>query len=116
MARQARWRDEHPDAARVDRFTRWGHPFPADEHGGRRRGVPAGAAGRRVPGVAGHPPVTVDAVRTGLAGRDLACWCRPDEPCHAQVLLEVAVGEALLLEGAGRADGRRAAVPKLIAA
>lgn len=23
-----------------------------------------------------------------LAGRDLACWCRPDEPCHADVLLE----------------------------
>ncbi|WP_459969475.1 DUF4326 domain-containing protein [Nocardioides pyridinolyticus] len=25
-----------------------------------------------------------------LAGRDLACWCRRDLPCHADVLLEVA--------------------------
>lgn len=25
-----------------------------------------------------------------LAGRDLACWCPLDEPCHADVLLEIA--------------------------
>ena len=26
-------------------------------------------------------------VRTELAGKDLACWCKPGEPCHADVLL-----------------------------
>lgn len=25
-----------------------------------------------------------------LQGRDLACWCRLDQPCHADVLLELA--------------------------
>jgi hypothetical protein len=25
-----------------------------------------------------------------LRGRDLACWCPLDEPCHADVLLEIA--------------------------
>jgi len=25
-----------------------------------------------------------------LAGKDLACWCPLDQPCHADVLLEVA--------------------------
>ena len=30
------------------------------------------------------------AAREELAGRDLACWCSPDLPCHADVLLEVA--------------------------
>ena len=25
-----------------------------------------------------------------LRGKDLACWCKPGEPCHADVLLEVA--------------------------
>ena len=25
-----------------------------------------------------------------LVGRDLACWCPLDQPCHADVLLEVA--------------------------
>lgn len=29
-----------------------------------------------------------------LHGRDLMCWCPLDEPCHADVLLAVARGEA----------------------
>lgn len=35
-------------------------------------------------------------VRERLAGRDLACWCPLDQPCHADVLLDIArtpVGE-----------------------
>jgi hypothetical protein len=28
-----------------------------------------------------------------LRGRDLACWCPLDSPCHADVLLELANGE-----------------------
>lgn len=27
-----------------------------------------------------------------LRGKDLACWCKPDEACHADVLLEIANG------------------------
>ena len=27
-----------------------------------------------------------------LGGRDLACWCPLDQPCHADVLLELANG------------------------
>lgn len=34
-----------------------------------------------------------DRVRTELAGMDLACWCPLDQPCHADVLLELANGE-----------------------
>jgi uncharacterized protein DUF4326 len=29
-------------------------------------------------------------VRGELRGRDLACWCPLDQPCHADVLLEIA--------------------------
>ena len=29
-----------------------------------------------------------------LRGHDLACWCRPADPCHADVLLELANGGA----------------------
>ncbi len=29
-----------------------------------------------------------------LRGHDLACWCPLDQPCHADVLLELANGEA----------------------
>lgn len=29
-------------------------------------------------------------IRRDLGGRDLACWCSLDQPCHADVLLELA--------------------------
>lgn len=35
---------------------------------------------------------TVDDIRSSLHGRDLACWCPLDQPCHADVLLELANG------------------------
>lgn len=31
-------------------------------------------------------------IRAQLIGRDLACWCALDQPCHADVLLELANG------------------------
>lgn len=33
-----------------------------------------------------------DAIRQELRGHDLACWCPPTYPCHADVLLEIANG------------------------
>ncbi|HVK25939.1 MAG TPA: DUF4326 domain-containing protein [Actinokineospora sp.] len=36
--------------------------------------------------LAAHPDL-IAAARTDLAGADLACWCPPDRPCHADVLL-----------------------------
>lgn len=44
----------------------------------------------------GRGPVKITAatVRDELAGLDLACWCKPGEPCHADVLLAIANGEA----------------------
>jgi hypothetical protein len=33
-----------------------------------------------------------DLIVSELAGRDLACWCPLDQPCHADVLLEIANG------------------------
>lgn len=33
---------------------------------------------------------TLEDVRRELRGRDLACWCKLDQPCHADVLLELA--------------------------
>ena len=35
-------------------------------------------------------PLSAADVRQELAGRDLACWCPLDQPCHADVLLEIA--------------------------
>jgi len=38
-----------------------------------------------------HPEL-VEAARRELAGKDLACWCAPGQPCHGDTLLEVAGG------------------------
>lgn len=35
-------------------------------------------------------PTTVEDVKRELRGKDLACWCALDQPCHADVLLELA--------------------------
>lgn len=45
----------------------------------------------------------------GLRGKNLACWCKPGTPCHAEVLLELANEvdvneECLLRDPAGDAD------------
>ncbi|MFA4050644.1 DUF4326 domain-containing protein [Mycobacteroides chelonae] len=37
-----------------------------------------------------RPGFTIDDIRAELAGRDLACWCPLGQPCHADVLLEIA--------------------------
>lgn len=95
MSRQHPWRAQFPDAVRVDRSTRWGNPFTVEEYGSRAAAVAAYRAALlagRLPGIGKHPPVTVADVRAELAGRDLACWCPPDQPCHVDVLLDVAAG------------------------
>ena len=33
---------------------------------------------------------TADEIRAELAGKNLACWCPEGQPCHADVLLELA--------------------------
>jgi hypothetical protein len=35
-------------------------------------------------------PKNIKGLRRDLAGYDLACWCPLDQPCHADVLLELA--------------------------
>jgi hypothetical protein len=45
---------------------------------------------RRDPEVGRGPRLSE--IRDALAGHDLACWCPIDQPCHADVLLELANG------------------------
>lgn len=70
--------------------SRWANPH--------RVGKPC----RRCPGVVHDPADAVaayaaditaedrPAIRAELAGQDLACWCKPPIPCHADVLLPIA--------------------------
>jgi len=71
------------NTVKVSRPSKWGNPFVVGKNG-----VVDGAdAVRRYRAIAVQFPVS------GLAelrGSNLACWCRPDQPCHADVLLELA--------------------------
>ncbi|HEX4818751.1 MAG TPA: DUF4326 domain-containing protein [Acidimicrobiales bacterium] len=73
-----------PDVVVVTRPTKWGNPHPLAL--GRAEAV------RRYRDdlFAGRLVVTIDDVKRELHGHDLACYCPLTEPCHADVLLEVA--------------------------
>jgi hypothetical protein len=40
--------------------------------------------------VAKRPAPIQDEINRELRGKNLACWCKPGEPCHADVLLDIA--------------------------
>jgi uncharacterized protein DUF4326 len=69
----------------VSRPSRWGNPYTIAEYGREQ------AVALYYQRLAEHPEL-VEVVRRELARKDLACWCDPDELCHADVLLEVANG------------------------
>lgn len=85
--RRVRMTGRHPGGRKpaeviyVGRPSRWGNPYRNAEYGQAR----AVALYRQH--LAEHPSL-VDAARRELAGYDLACWCPPDQPCRADVLLE----------------------------
>ncbi len=110
--RVAGWRMP-PGAVYVGRPTRWGNPYKGEDgaatstramlvgdfrewlltpvwtdprDGSLHR--PGGCTRHLGVPFAGRP--TVEEIRSTLAGRDLACWCHLDQPCHADVLLELA--------------------------
>lgn len=82
-----------PGAVRVTRPTRWGNPHrvgrPCRACGGGTVHDATEAVQLYRAHLAEHPEL-IAAARRELAGKVLACWCPPGEPCHADVLLEVA--------------------------
>lgn len=98
LSRKKGWRMP-PDTISVARPGRWGNPFsvlpelaPGTQVGryvampsveqavaAYRRWLREDPAGQRV----------AQEAKSALRGHNLACWCRLDGPCHAQVLLEL---------------------------
>ncbi len=90
------------NTVKVDRTTRWGNPFRPEDCGSRAEAVAchrawilgdeaALRAGRcRAPRGVRAP--TPDEIRRELRGKNLACWCAPGTPCHADLLVELANG------------------------
>ncbi len=71
----------------VSRPTVWGNPFTVELCGS------AGEAVRRFSHWVTVEPKgqeLASEARAALRGKNLACWCKLSEPCHADVLLEVA--------------------------
>jgi len=90
-------------AVYVGRPTEWGNPWrvgdrlmlewPLDEPRGQvRELVITAELAVALYRIAFEPDA--EEIRTELTGRDLACWCPLDQPCHADVLLEIANGGA----------------------
>ena len=61
-----------------------GEPGPAEN----RRAIAVSAFVEAL--LDGQLPVTIADVERELRGKNLACWCRLDQNCHADVLLELA--------------------------
>ncbi len=103
LSRARGWRMP-PNTLKVDRSTPWGNPFVVGRHGDREECVHLYRlllGGRLLFGggiCMSHDNVseqhaTLDYVAAHLhelRGRNLACWCPLDAPCHADVLLELA--------------------------
>ena len=89
-----------PDnTVKVDRTTKWGNPFIIGKHGTRKECVDQYALlVTSHPHFSGKVPIdrqraTLDYVQQNLhllRGHNLACWCPLNEPCHADVLLQLA--------------------------
>ena len=92
-----------PGAVIVTRGSKWGNPYRV---GGAVIPVTYDANGHPVAGQsirvrnAAHAVELFRASIKGreaeivadLAGKDLCCWCHTSQPCHADVLLEIANG------------------------
>lgn len=106
LSRRKGWR-KPANTVVVARPSRWGNPFSisaaidtglaVDEREGRALAVQAFRDWLTGTTPAFASPLASDEGRQRilaglpeLAGKNLACWCPPDQPCHAEVLLEFA--------------------------
>src|SRR3990167_10564012 len=105
LSRAKGWRMP-PNTVKVDQSTRWGNPFVRHADRCLMEREMAVQAFRllltdvgvwwSIPlpwpkgKISAKDPTTVEDVQRELRGKNLACWCPLDKPCHADVLLEIA--------------------------
>ena len=86
-------------AVYVGRSTKWGNPFRVGAPNADDCMVCADRADAVAKyrselttwgGAVNFSGCTAAEIRAELRGKDLACWCPLDQPCHADVLLEIA--------------------------
>jgi len=74
----------------VARPSRWGNPWPVGKPGLDGRVAASAAEAVEWFRVWLLRAALWDNVRADLRGKNLACWCPPGSPCHADVLIEIA--------------------------
>lgn len=90
-----------PNTVNVARPFRWGNPFKVggyvevpNARGSMLRLVRDQASAVRwfkaMLREGKTPPFALANIREELRGKNLACWCKPGTPCHADVLLQLA--------------------------
>jgi hypothetical protein len=75
------------EAVVVSRPSKWGSPYPLKKESERAKVI------ARYRAYLDANRKLRDEARKELAGKNLACWCKPGLPCHAEVLLRVANGQ-----------------------
>lgn len=92
-----------PNTVYVGRPTKWGNPFIAGREIVRERMEPGGGEKSIFVADAGHAVRLYRrflslrsriTAKIDLRGKNLACWCPLDQPCHADVLLDLVNGPA----------------------
>ena len=98
LSRAKGWRMP-PNTVRVARPSQWGNPFKIggfvrDFRGGMPAKINDAEMAVRLFSSQFYECVATDmavrAIQSELRGKNLACWCKPGAPCHADVLLEIA--------------------------
>lgn len=74
-----------PNTVYVGRPTKWGNPVRTFSNKERAKAVEGFREYLKLRQARGAYP-DIGAIR----GKDLACWCPLNQPCHADVLLEIA--------------------------
>jgi len=84
------------NTVKVDRSTPWGNPFRVGTDGTAEECLAAlerlltGKACRATCAALRAYRDYVHAHIADLRGKNLACWCKPGAPCHAELLLQMA--------------------------
>lgn len=87
LSRKKGWRMP-PNTVKVDRSSRWGNPFIVGVNG--TADVVLDKYIRFLIAYAIVAPQDFSEYIDLLRGKNLACWCKIGEPCHADILLEIA--------------------------
>jgi len=87
LSRKKGWRMPE-NTVKVDRSTKWGNPFKVGIDGNVNEVMEKYR--KWLNAFAFVSPLEYAKIIDLLRGKNLACWCKLGEPCHADVLLEIA--------------------------